>query len=60
MEREIRREANQIRTAVIEDRYKSGSNEDFEYAVLQMIAFARQRPAIVAAETRRLRQTLGQ
>jgi hypothetical protein len=60
MEREIRREANQIRTAVVEDRYKSGSNEDFEYGILQLVEFARQRPGIVATGTRRIRQTLVQ
>jgi hypothetical protein len=58
MEREIRREANQIRAAVIDDRYKSGSNQDFEDGIRQMIEFARTRPTIVTVETQRIRQAL--
>ena len=56
MEREIRREANQVRTAVVEDHYKSGSNEDFEDGIRQMIEFARVRPGFVTSETQRIRQ----
>ena len=56
MEREIRREANQIRTAVVEDRYKSGSNQEFEDGIRQMIEFARVRPGFVTRETQRIRQ----
>lgn len=58
MEREIRREANQIRAAVIDDRYKSGSNQDFEDGIRQMIEFARTRPTVVTVETQRIRQAL--
>ena len=58
MEREIRREANQVRAAVITDRYKSGSNEDFEFGINQLIQFARLRPEFVTRETARIRQSL--
>jgi spore coat protein CotH len=57
MEREIRREANQIRPAVLNDAYKPGSNEDFEAGIAQMIEFARQRPQFVMRETGRIRQS---
>lgn len=56
MEREVRREADQIRTAVVDDHYKSGSNEDFEVGIRQMIEFARVRPGFVTGETKRIRQ----
>lgn len=56
MEREIRREANQIRAAVVADPYEPGPNEGFENGISELIEFARQRPGLVISETRRIRQ----
>ena len=57
MEREIKREAKQVRPAVIADPYKSGSNEDFEAGIAQLIEFARQRPGFVTRETAKVRES---
>jgi spore coat protein CotH len=43
LEREIEREANQIRPAVLTDPQKPFSNEDYEQAVRDLTTFARQR-----------------
>lgn len=57
MEREIKREAKQVRPAVIADPYKSGSNEEFEAGIAQLIEFARQRPGFVTRETAKVRES---
>jgi spore coat protein H len=50
LEREVEREYNQIRPAMLADPQKPFSNEDFEQAVRDLTTFARQRGAFVTAE----------
>ncbi len=50
MEREVAKEYDQIRQAVLEDNSKPYSNADFEAAVVTLSDFARRRSGLVTAE----------
>jgi hypothetical protein len=57
MEGEIRREAKQVRAAVVIDSYKPGSIADFDAGIAQLIEFARQRPQFIMEQTDRIRRS---
>jgi len=50
LEREVERESNQIRDAVLGDPQKTFSNDDFEQAVRDLTVFARQRGAFITGQ----------
>lgn len=60
LEREILRISQQIRPFVQADVLKPWTNDEFEEAVQQLLAFARQRPAFVRGEAEHVRRSASQ